>query len=425
MNKAVVVTGIGVVSPYGVGLERFWSSVAAGQCAIKAWQPEGVENFPVSYAATIDVASLKSDFPHCFPERGSIERRAVFGLIAAELAMQDAGVSRQALGNLGISVCSGVPDADDATLARLSGLSPENAIKELIAKRDEVVNYYGGFRCSNDVLATELALRHDCTGPVINVNGACAGATQAIGLGYKSIQRGESSAVLVGGGDSVFNIRTLSALISLGATATSKRFGEAICRPFDEHRAGLVPGEGAAILLLEEKSAAEKRGAKIYCEIAGYGSSLDAYKVTAPHPEGTGAKASMRNAINNAGLRPQDIGYINAHGTSTPLNDVIESEAIEEVFGEYSHNGLLVSATKSLIGHWIASAGAPEAVATIMALKHQQVPPTINLAQADERCRLDYVAGKKRPAKLNFGLSNSFGFGGINASLIFGRYAGE
>jgi len=421
VNKKVVITGIGIVSPYGIGVELFWSSIISGTNAIKAWQPEGVKNFPVRYAATIDLASLKSGFPHCFVKASSMERRAIFGLVAGDLALQDAGVSKNELKVLGVSVCGGVPYSDDLTLATLTGSGLSNEIRQMIERRDELFDYNSGYRCGNDVLAIELAERFETAGPMLNVNGACAGATQSIGLAYKAIQRGEADAMLAGGGDSVMNLRTLSALVALGATTTSRRFSNTLSRPFDKDRSGLVPGEGAAIILLEEKEAAINRSAKIYCEISGYGSSFDAYKVTAPHPEGRGAISSMQQAIDNANIQPEDIGYINAHGTSTPLNDVVESEAISHVFKSHCDNGLLVSSTKSMIGHWIAAAGAPEAVATIMALKHQCIPPTINLNQADERCKLDYVSGTKRFSSIKYALSNSFGFGGINATLVFGR----
>lgn len=425
MNRDVVVSGIGIVSPYGVGLDCFWSAISSGVSAITKWQPPGVTDFPVSYAATIELTALASVFPKYFMKehfsKNSLERRFIFGIIAAELALKDADAQPGDLSRLGISVCSGIPEIDDKTLVNLAAINSDNALEQLVAKRNSLVNDYSGIRCSNDVLATELARKYNCTGPVFNINGACAGASQAIGVAYKSIQRGEADAVLVGGGDSVMNIRTLSALVSLGAASTSKRFGDALCRPFDENRSGLVPGEGAAILLLEEKESVARRGGKTYCRMLGYGSSLDAWKVTAPHPKGRGAVASMSRAIDDANISYDDIGYINAHGTSTQLNDVVESEAIEAVFKSHCDNSLLVSSTKSMIGHWIASSGAPEAVAAIMALKHQCVPPTINLKQADERCRLDYVTGKKRETSLNYVLSNSFGFGGINASLIFGR----
>ncbi|MBU1621193.1 MAG: beta-ketoacyl-[acyl-carrier-protein] synthase family protein [Gammaproteobacteria bacterium] len=421
MKQKVVITGLGVVSPYGVGVPPFWSAVKKGQGAISNWQPEGVSNYPVRYAAAIAIEPLQQQFPGYFPADYSVERRSVFGLIAAENAIADAGLTRQNAARWGVSVCSGVPEADDQTLAALVSVNSPQAALVLLQQRHQLVNKMGGFRCGNDLLATAIASQYELEGPVLNISGACAGATQAIGLAYKAIQRGEADLMLAGGGDSVLNIRTNSALVSLGACSTSQRFGNNLCRPFDQDRSGLVAGEGAAMLVLESEQHAKARGATIYAELVGYGSSLDAYKVTAPHPEGTGAVAAMQAAIADAGLEPYQIGHINAHGTSTPLNDVVESKAIEQVFGAATSD-LWISATKSVIGHWIAAAGAPEAIATILALKEKCVPPTINLCNADPDCRLRYARTLTENFPHQFALSNSFGFGGINASLIFGVY---
>lgn len=421
MKHKVVITGLGVVSPYGVSVADFWSAIKQGQCAISSWQPQGVSNYPVRYAAAVALEPLQQQYPQYFPADYSIERRSIFGLIAAENAMADAGLSQQNAARWGVSVCSGVPEADDQTLAALISLQAEDPAAALLQQRQKLVSKLGGFRCGNDLLATALASQYGLHGPVMNISGACAGATQAIGLAYKAIQRGEADMMLAGGGDSVLNIRTNSALVSLGACSTSQRFGNNLCRPFDQDRSGLVAGEGAAMLVLESEQHAKARGATIYAELLGYGCSLDAYKVTAPHPEGTGAAAAMRSAIKDAGLQPYQIGHINAHGTSTPLNDVVESKAIEQVFGAAASD-LWVSATKSVIGHWIAAAGAPEAMATILALREKCIPPTINLCNADPDCRLRYATELTEQFPHQFALSNSFGFGGINASLIFGVY---
>jgi 3-oxoacyl-[acyl-carrier-protein] synthase II len=427
MSNRVLVTGIGIVSAYGVGHETYWEGIRSGQSLVRRWSPLGVEDFPVKYAASIetDIEILKRDYQSLFCSGAHLERRAVFGLIAAQEALSDAQKQQSNDEVIGVSVCSGVPDADDHAFRQVGSMEPKDALIRLLKEREHLISDCNGLRAGNDMLSRQIAEQFDLSGPVMNVNGACAGATQAIGMAYQAILRGEADSMLAGGGDSVLNIRTLSALYLLGATSTTSRWGDALCRPFDAERSGLVAGEGACVLHLESEESALKRGAQIYGEIVGYGSSLDAYKVTAPHPEGVGAITSMQRAIDAAGLVPEQIEYINAHGTSTPLNDVVETRAIKALFGQHSQEGLMVSSTKSMIGHWIAAAGAPEAAACLLALKHQCVPPTIHLESTDPDCDLDYVSGQARHTKLNYCLSNSFGFGGLNATLAMGRYPHE
>ena len=231
--------------------------------------------------------------------------------------------------------------------------------------------------------------------------------------------------MLAGGADSVLNILTMGALLLLGAPSTSEDHGDRLCRPFDLQRSGLVAAEGAAVAVLERERHARTRGARVYAEVCGYGSSLDAYRITAPHPEGAGAALAMRGALTDAGLRPDEVDYINAHGTSTPLNDKSETLAIKTVFAEGDHfQRLLVSSTKSQIGHMIAAAGAPEFIATAMALHTGMVPATINLDTPDPECALDYVPHRPRDASPRTAISNSFGFGGINACLALRRFIG-
>lgn len=422
MTNRVVVTGLGVLSPFGVGVDSFWSAVKAGENAVDAWHPPGAEGFPVQHGATIkqDTQALVAEELVDFKLPKHIERRAIYALIAAKEAINDARLETE-LGQAGIAVCSGVPELDDASLLALAEQPKANIMNYALTEREQAIKRFSGIRCSNDVLATTLAEQFNTSGFICNVSGACAGATQAIGLAYRAIKRGEASVMLCGGADSVLSIRTLSALHLLGATAETQRFANQLCRPFDQDRAGLVAGEGGAMLVLESEQHAKARGAHIYAEITGYGSSLDAYKVTAPHPEGLGAISAMEGALQSAGIGAQNVQYINAHGTSTPLNDVIETKAIKSVFGKHA-TSLGVSSTKSMIGHWIAAAGAPEAIATVLAIRDQFMPATINLTQPDEGLDLDYVMGKGRKASINHALSNSFGFGGINASLAIARY---
>ncbi|ASA56072.1 beta-ketoacyl-[acyl-carrier-protein] synthase family protein [Vibrio gazogenes] len=427
MSNRVLVTGIGIVSAYGIGHECYWQGIRHGQSLVKSWKLKGLDDFPVKYAAPIetDIEHLTRDYPSLFNRDTQLERRAIFGMIAAQEALRDGQKALDRHDVMGVCACSGVPDADDYTFTQIGTMSPQDSLTTLMRERDQMIHHINGLRAGNDMLSRQIAEQFDMNGPVMNISGACAGATQAIGLAYRAIARGESDCMLSGGGDSVLNVRTLSALYLLGATSTTARWGDQLCRPFDVDRSGLVAGEGACFLLLESEDSALKRGAKIYGEIVGYGSSLDAYKVTAPHPDGEGAIASMQCALNDAGLAPGQIEYINAHGTSTPLNDAIETRAIKSVFGQHSQDGLMVSSTKSMIGHWIAAAGAPEAAACLLALKHQCVPPTMNLESHDPECDLDYVKDQARDVNVNYCLSNSFGFGGLNATLAMGRYIHE
>lgn len=414
----VVITGLGVVSAFGDSVDDFWQAIKKGKSAVKSWQPEGAEDFPVKYAAAIDFDALVKKHETLLQSTPLLERRGIFGLIAAQKAFEHAGLNEHS--TLGITACSGVPEVDAVEAVSLNALGeyPKNLQQHQPEK-------YSGLSVANDSMVTAIAQQLKCTGPVLNINGACAGAAQAIGMAYQAIKRGEVSTMLAGGADSVLNTRVMTGLFLLGATATSSPKKEQLCRPFDSNRSGLVAGEGAAFMVLESEESALARGAKIYAEVLGYGSTLDAHKVTAPHPEGHGAVAVMKNTLKDAGLQPNQIDYINAHGTSTPLNDVIETSAIKRVFANEANQYPLVSSTKSMIGHWISAAPVPEALATVLSIFHDLVPPTINLETADVACDLDYVAQEARSAKINYALSNSFGFGGINSCIAFGTFKND
>lgn len=410
LNK-VVITGIGVVSSFGSSAKQFWQAISQGQSAVKAWQPQGLTDFPVQYAATIDWQQLQDSYSAELADAPLLERRGSFGLLAAIKAYQDAGLNTDL--TTGVATCSGVPEISELEMQALddNGAYPQ-------ALEAHQPTSHSGLAVSNDAMVATIAQQLNMQGPVLNINGACAGAAQAIGMAYQAIQRGEVDAMLAGGADSVANTRVMTGLFKLGATATSSPRGDKLCCPFDQARSGLVAGEGGAFLVLESEASALARGATIYAEMTGYGCSMDGYKVTAPHPEGEGAIRAMRAALDDANLDTVD--YINAHGTSTPLNDEVETKAIKQIFA--ADQLPLVSATKSMIGHWISAAAAPEAIATVLALHHQIVPPTINLQIPDQACDLDYVADNARETELSNAMSNSFGFGGINACLVFARY---
>lgn len=425
MSQRVVITGMGIVSAYGNNpcytKEHFWENISAGKNAIQSWQPEGLNGFPVQYAATINFDKFRIHFSDLLRNTPLLERRGYFGYVAAHLALKDAGLQNKELSgvkDLGIASCSGVPEIHESELMALGvGEYPQTLARYQPSD-------HSGFTTTNDSMVAAIAAEQFLCGPVLNINGACAGAAQAIGLAYRAIQRGETLAMLAGGADSVTNLRVMSGLFLLGATATTSPRKEQLCCPFDKDRSGLVAGEGGAFLVLESLTSALQRGATIYAEVLGYGSTLDAYKVTAPHPEGKGAIEAMSAAISNAKLKPHDIDYINAHGTSTPLNDSVETKVIKKLFGSgKAQHCPPVSSTKSMIGHWISAAAVPESIATILGIYHSTLPPTINLQNPDPECDLDYVSEGARPCDIRYALSNSFGFGGINASIVLGRYS--
>jgi 3-oxoacyl-(acyl-carrier-protein) synthase len=272
--------------------------------------------------------------------------------------------------------------------------------------------------------AALLAKKFGLHGLNSTVTTACASGTQAIGTAFRAIQRGDADVMLAGGADSMFNPVGLVFFVLLGAASVSSEDPLTSCRPFDRKRSGLVMGEGAGFAVLEEEGHALRRGAGIYAEVAGYGSSMDSYQVTAPHPGGKGAEQSMRMALKDADMAPEEIGYINAHGTSTKQNDAAETTAIKNLFREHARN-LAVNSTKSMTGHLLAASGGLEFVYTVLSIKNDAVYPTINLTHPDPKCDLDYVAEGKRLSPLRAALSNSFGFGGQNASIIVRKHRGR
>ncbi len=268
-----------------------------------------------------------------------------------------------------------------------------------------------------------LSERYHLHGMGATVSTACASATQALGTAFRAIRRGEADLMLAGGADSMINPVGLIFFVLLGSAAVGRMEPQLLCRPFDRKRSGLVMGEGAGIAILEEESHARARGARVYAEVAGYASTMDAYRLTAPHPEGGGAEEAMRRALSDAGMEPAGIDYINAHGTSTKLNDLAETLAVKKVFGDCARR-IAVSSSKSLLGHLLAASGGPEFVFTTLSVARDAVHPTINLTNRDPKCDLDYVPGEKRAMRVGAALSNSFGFGGQNASIVIRKYAG-
>lgn len=418
-GNRVLVTGLGVVCGLGMNWQSMWDGLVNGRSAIQAWSPPDVPNFPVGYAAPVDDQA----FTALFPDFGApMEKRTRFGLAAAQQALADAGVTNAGpLGRVGVSIASEMPERESGELlsAYVDGVVDWKRVHEQQIGLDRS----HAPLATGDALATEIATRSGLAGPTLNLNTACAGATHALGHGFRMIRRGETDAVIAGGAVSPLNLPIMTSLYLLGAPSTSKLYGDRLCRAFDRDRSGMVTAEGAAMVLLESESSALVRGAHVYGEVAGFGSSLDAYQVTAPHPHGGGSVLAMQRALADAGVAPSEVGYVSAHGTSTPLSDAAETAAIKEVFRAGEHyRSLMVSSIKTMLGHMLAAAGAQQLISTVLSLRDGIIPPTLNLENPDPACDLDYVPGQARKADIEVAINNSLGFGGLNAALVVRRY---
>ncbi len=410
MKECVVVTGMGAVTPLGLGIAPLWQGVIDGRSAVGP-----ITHFDASALGTQIAAEVKGkDFdPEAhFPRKEArrMEPFVQFAVVAARQAVADAnllsgGVSRA---RIGVIVGTGI-----------GGVG-------ILIQQAKILETQGPRRVSPflipmmlpDMAAGQIAIDLGLEGPNMAVISACASGTNAIGEAAAIIRRGAADALIVGGTESAILPIAIAGFNVMGALSTNNEAGPGANRPFDARRDGFVMGEGAAILVLEPLSRARARGARIYGEVAGYGASADASHITAPREDGGGAAAAMQAALDDARLSPADIDYINAHGTGTTLNDAIETTAIKKVFGA-SAGRVPVSSTKPVTGHLLGAAGAAEAIICLQAMATGVIPPTINYAEPDPACDLDYVPNQARPAPLYITMSNSFGFGGHNACLIF------
>ncbi len=409
--RRVVITGIGIVSPLGVGAERNWESMKAGRTGvtrISKFDPE---------AFSSQIAGEVKDFnPLDFigkKESRKMDPFIQYAVAAAEMAVEDSQIKRSQLegDRTGVYIGSGI-----------GGISSiEENHKVLLSKGPKRVSPFFLIATVINEASGQVSIRTKAGGPNSACATACSTGTHAIGDSYRIIARGDADLMLAGGSEAPITPLGLAGFCSMRALSVRNDSPEKASRPFDKGRDGFVIAEGAGIVLLEELGSAVKRSARIYAEIVGYGMSGDAYHVSAPCPDGDGAWRSMKRALSNAGVKPSDIGYINAHGTSTPWNDKIETLAIKRVFGDYAYK-VAVSSTKSVTGHMLGAAGGFETAATAMVLKHQIIPPTINYENPDPECDLDYVPNEARKAELDYALSNSFGFGGTNSTLVIKRF---
>ena len=406
MNR-VVVTGMGVISPIGNNIQTFWENLTAGNVGIGPITRFDTEKYKVKLAAEVhdfdpSVYMSKSDISHS-------DLYAQYAIAAAAQAVEDSGV----IGTLppervGVSIGTGI--------GGIKTFMTEH--RKLLEKGPRRVSPFFIPMMIANMAAGTIAIRYQCKGAAMPAVTACASGNNALGEAMRAIRHGYADAMIAGGAEATVNEISAAGFTNMQALSLETDPLTA-CLPFDKRRSGFVMGEGAAVLVLEEYEHAKARGAKIYAELCGYGSTCDAYHITAPQPEAEGGAAAMKLALEEAGWQPGQRVYVNAHGTGTPLNDKAETLAVKKAMGEEEARRALISSTKSVTGHMLGAAGAVEAVASVLALREGLIPPTVGLNEPDPECDLDYVPNQARQAEVDLVLSNSLGFGGHNACLAF------
>lgn len=408
-DRRIVITGLGSITPFGIGNTVFWSGLEAGKNAIGRFTLCDPSDFPSQIGG--EVHNFEPQRFMDAKEARRLSRASQFAVGAARLALDDAhlDLARQERDEVGAIIGCGATSLPEA----------EKAAAAMIEKGPMKVSPFFIPAAIPNMPSCQVAIQLGLYGYNTTISTACAAGSQSIGEAAEIIRRGDADIMLAGGTEAPISRLALASFCAIRALSTSNDEPEKASRPFDARRDGFVAGEGAAVLVLERLSQARRRGARIYAELVGYGVSCDAYHVTAPDPEGHGAAKAIRRALRKAGLSPHEIEYINAHATSTTAGDISETLAIKHVFDEYAYH-VPISSTKSMIGHLTSAAGAVEAVASILALTHEALPPTINQEHPDPQCDLDYIPNVARPAPgIQTVMSNSFGFGGVNSVLIF------
>ena len=414
MSKKVVVTGIGLITPLGLDRNSTWKGITTGVNGIKNITSFDTENFQTKIAAEITDFSPEETLGKKCSKR--LDRFAQFACVAAQEAIKDAGIFIESVDVNRFSVLIGSGIGGIITLS-----------EQFDVLRDKGPNRINPFlvpMMRSDMASGQVSMMLGTKGPNFSTVSACASAADSIGQGMRMIQRGDSDIVMAGGTEAAICPIGIAGFNSARALSTNNDNPSKASRPFDAERDEFVLGEGAGILILEEEEHALKRGATILSELSGYGATSDAHHVTQPHPEGEGAAEAMNLAIIDAGIEKEKIAYINAHGTSTPLNDKFETIAIKRAFGDHAKK-LKISSTKSMTGHLLGAAGGIEAAFTVMAINEKVVPPTINLQNPDPDCDLDYVANHALKGNVPAAISNSLGFGGHNSSLLFQDYPNQ
>ena len=415
-KRRVVITGMGVVTPCGIGVEKFWDSMLNGKSGVSLIESIDTEKHTVKIAGEIKDKDFNPEDYMSSKDANRMDRFTQFAMVASDEAIADAGLDEAGIDPYRIGVMVSSAAGGFKTF--------EKNHMAMIQKGPTKGSPFTVPMLIVDMASGRVSMKHGYKGVNKGVVSACATGSHSIGDAFRTIQYGDADVMVAGGCEAT--ITTLGIGAFTAARTLSKRNDEPekASRPYDKDRDGFVMGEGAGVLVLEEYELAKKRGAHIYAEIVGYGQSADAYDMVAPDPEGNGAIKSMELALADAGLKPEDIDYINPHGTSTGLGDVAESQAIAKIFGDKDQNkNLVVSSTKSMHGHMLGATGAVEGIVCVKAITDGKVPPTINLDNQDEHvANLDYVPHKARDKKVGAALSNSFGFGGHNATLVFRLY---
>jgi 3-oxoacyl-[acyl-carrier-protein] synthase II len=410
-SRQVVVTGLGVVSPLGCDLARFWERITKGESGIgpiTKFDASGMETRIAGEVRELDLDAFVDR-----KEQRRMDPYAHYAMAAAKMAMADSGLdpSREDPTRAGVIVGSGV-----------GGLwTLQTQHKQLLDKGPSRVSPFMIPMMISNMASGLIAIAYNLKGPNYGIVSACASAAHCIGDAIRQIKMGEADIMVAGGAEAAICALGISGFAIMKAMSTRNDEPTKASRPFDLHRDGFVMGEGAAILILEELEHARKRGARIYCEAVEMGATCDAFHMTAPPDDGEGAARAMAAALRRAGIQPEEVDYINAHGTSTPLNDRCETAAIKAVFGEHARR-LMVSSTKSMTGHLLGAAGGIESVVCALTIRNGVVPPTINYETPDPACDLDYVPNQAREVPVRVALNNAFGFGGHNACLVFRKY---
>lgn len=408
-KRRVVVTGMGMISPIGHSVDESWQAAVAGQSGIGLNESFDTTDYAVKICGSVRDFDIS---PFMNPkEARRIDKFIQLGIAAAAQAIKDAGLE------------ANPADADRIGVAIGSGIGGINTIETthdtLVKSGPRRVSPFFVPGVVINMISGNVSIEYGFKGPNIAVVTACTTGTHNIGFGARMIQYGDADVMVVGGAEAATSPITVGGFASMRALSSRNDEPEKASRPWDEDRDGFVLGEGAGVLVIEEYERAKARGAQIYAEVLGFGMSADAFHITGPAESGEGGAAAMRNALNDAGLNPQQLGYLNAHGTSTPLGDVAETKGVKSIFGDDTK--LMVSSTKSMIGHLLGAAGSVEAIFTIKALQDQVIAPTINLNKPGEGCDLDYVPNTARDVEMTAAASNSFGFGGTNGTLVFGK----
>lgn len=411
MKKRVVITGLGCVTPVGTGKDDFWVNIKSGVSGI-----DKITRFDYTNYQTQIAGEVKDFTPENYiskKELKKMDRFTQFAMVASKLAVADSELDLDSVdkNRMGTVIGTGIGGVETI----------EAQHKNLLEKGNRRVSPFFIPMMIGNMAAGQVAIEFGAKGPSTNICTACASGTNSVGDAFKIIQRGDADIMIAGGTEAAVTEFAVAGFCNMKAMSTNNDNPKKASRPFDKDRDGFVMGEGCGILILEELESAIKRNAKIYAEVVGYGMTSDAYHITTPAENGEGAARSMQVAINDAGINPNQIDYINAHGTSTYYNDLYETMAIKSVFGEDAKN-VSISSTKSMTGHLLGASGAIEAIVCALAIKENFVPPTINLENPGEEMDLDYTPNKGKERTINYALSNSLGFGGHNATLVFKRY---